>query len=432
MRNPISRLLLAAALLASAQAHAEVQIPLRKPVSFEIKKAVEPAVKETAAPVVKEADAPAAQATTIPTVTEAAAPAVSQIEPAAAPVDKTEKVSVPPPKKKMQALDLEADVPTVDVDENLPLPPYPPGARTTVGKMQEWETGEEDTLLDIARHFDLGFIEARAANPELDAWSPAPGDRAVIPSFHLLPRARQDGIVVNLAEMRLYYFRRAGEAPETFPIGIGRDGLLTPLGETQIERKVAGPTWIPTERMRKEMPWLPASVPPGPENPLGTHALYLGWQEVRIHGSNKPWAIGRRVSSGCMRMYPEDIIRLFDQVPVGTKVTVVEQPILVAWADGDLYIEAHPSRIQSNDLEITGEFKPKEMTDAMRKNIIAAAGQGSEGAIDWDRAEKAVRERLGYPVVIAGPGLKKAPREERRAAATRAESPRAKTQRYND
>lgn len=297
--------------------------------------------------------------------------------------------------------------PVNDIDEDLPLPEYPIGARISMGKSQSWEMGEEDTLLDVARHFDLGFVESRAANPDVDAWTPLPGTSVVVPSFRLLPRARQEGIVVNLAEMRMYYFRKPGVEPETFPIGIGKDGLMTPTGETHIVRKVAGPVWYPTDRMRKEKPFLPASIPAGPSNPLGTHAMYLGWPTFLIHGSNKPWAIGRRVSSGCMRMYPEDIVKLFNAVSPGIKVTVVEQPILIGWAEDKLYLEANPSRVQSNQIEIEGEFEPKDMSKALRKVILDAAGPAAKNEIDWRAAEKAVHERLGYPILIANLERKK-------------------------
>jgi L,D-transpeptidase ErfK/SrfK len=309
--------------------------------------------------------------------------------------------------------------PAPDLDEGAPFAPYPANARTTMGRERTWTTGEEDTLLDVARHFNLGYVEMRAANPEIDAWAPAPDTPMLIPTFRILPRARQDGIVVNLAKMRLYYFRTPGAEPVTFPIGIGRDGLMTPLGDTVITHKVAYPTWRPTPRMRAEHSYLPESVPPGPMNPLGTHALYLGWPEFRIHGSNKPWAIGRRVSSGCVRMYPEDIIRLFEMVPDGTKVTVVEQPLLLAWKGRTLWFEANPSRRQSNQIEIDGEFEPKPSTDAVRAAIAAAAGPAGKGRIDWAAVEKAMLERKGVPVIIADLDAEKeavkAPEPEKKA-----------------
>ncbi len=306
------------------------------------------------------------------------------------------------------------ELPVVDTDETIPLPPYPPMARITMGALQTYNMGEEDSLLDVARYYKLGYVELRAANPKVDPWTPVPGEPVTIPSFHLLPRAQQKGIVVNLAQMRLYYFKTPGKDPVTFPIGIGREGLLTPTGETTIVRKQAGPTWFPTPRMREEKPYLPAAIPPGPNNPLGSHALYLGWPEFRIHGTDKPWAIGRRVSSGCMRMYPEDITALFKMVPVGTKVAVIDQPMLVGWVGDQLYLEANPSKSQNNDIEINGEHEIKGLTDGLKKVITDAAGDGAD-KIDWDIVKQVVEERLGYPIVIAnkaGPVPPPAPPEQ--------------------
>jgi L,D-transpeptidase ErfK/SrfK len=315
------------------------------------------------------------------------------------------------PVRRPAGIGSDEALPATDTDESLPLPKYPEGAFIATGKMQAYAMGEEDTLIDVARYYHLGYIEARAANLGMDPWTPVPGEEAVIPSFKLLPRAPQKGIVVNLAQMRMYYFKDKKKEPITFPIGVGREGLQTPTGETRIVRKAAGPTWFPTERMREEKPYLPAAVPAGPANPLGTHALYLGWPTFLIHGSNKPWAIGRRVSSGCMRMYPEDIIDLYKMVPVGTKVTVVDQPILVGWVGDDLYLEANPSKTQGNDIEIDGEYTVKELSAALRQVITDAADVKAE-MIDWDIVKKAVEERAGYPVRIANVKIPPAPRKK--------------------
>jgi L,D-transpeptidase ErfK/SrfK len=167
--------------------------------------------------------------------------------------------------------------------------------------------------------------------------------------------------------------------------------------------------------MREEKPFLPTAVPQGPSNPLGTHALYLGWPTFLIHGSNKPWGIGRRVSSGCMRMYPEDIIDLFNKVPVGTKVTVVDQPILVGWVGDDLYLEANPTKTQSLEIEISGEHTVEKMDDKTKDVIAAAAGPEAEGKIDWSLVEKVLEERSGYPVLIGSKNapVQKQPRREK-------------------
>lgn len=285
------------------------------------------------------------------------------------------------------------------------LPEYPIGARIAMGQNKTYVVGEEDTFLDIARHFAIGYVELRAANPQVDPWAPAPGKEILIPGMQLLPRARQQGVVVNLAKMRLYYFRDPGREPISFPIGIGSEGLDTPTGVTKVVRKTAGPSWYPTDRMREAKPWLPRMVPPGISNPLGTHALYLGWPTFLIHGSNKPWGIGRRVSSGCIRMYPENVVDFFDMVPVGTRVTVVDQPILVGWLDDGLYLEANPTQTQSIDIENGVDITPTPLTDKMREMIVEAAGVAAS-RVNWGVVEKTIRERRGVPVLIATPSAR--------------------------
>lgn len=269
-----------------------------------------------------------------------------------------------------------------------------------VGDMGEYRAVYEDTLVHLARKYDLGFIELRAANPSLDPWIPGEGAKVVLPTRHLLPDAPREGIVINLPEMRLYAYVNGDNAPTTFPIGIGREGLATPTGETSIIRKKDGPTWRPTERMRKEHPELPKSVPPGPDNPLGTHALYLGWDQYAIHGTARPYGVGRRVSSGCIRLYPENIKKLFAMIPVGTKVNVVNQPIKVAWIGDDLYLEAHPDMEQASAMEVNGTVGKKDLSDNDIALIRRIAGESAD-LLNWPRIRKAVRERRGYPVRIA-------------------------------
>lgn len=353
--------------------------------------------------------------------TEAMAALVSQEQFAAVqnaqPVLKKETFVMKPVRRPAYIAQGDEALPAIDTDEALPLPKYPADARTATGKIQTYIIDEEDTLLDVARHYRLGFVEIRAANPNVDPWTPGPGTEIIVPSFRLLPRTEQKGIVVNLAQMRMYFFKDEKKEPITFPIGIGREGLQTPTGQTTIVRKTAGPTWFPTDRMREEKPFLPAAVPAGPSNPLGTHALYLGWPTFLIHGSNKPWAIGRRVSSGCMRMYPEDIAALYQMVPVGTKVTVVDQPILVGWIGDDLYLEVNPSKTQGNDIEINGEHADKEFSEALKKMITDAAGIGAD-MVDWDTVKTAFENRTGYPVRIANAKVKIEPEKTSKAVRT--------------
>ncbi len=269
-----------------------------------------------------------------------------------------------------------------------------------IGEMEMYKAEYEDTLIHLARDHGLGFVELRAANPKLDPWIPGDGAEVILPKRHLLPNAPRKGIVINLPEMRVYAYLNGDNAPYTYPLGIGREGLATPIGETSIVRKKDGPTWRPTPRMRREDPELPASVPPGPENPLGTHALYFGWPQYAMHGTNKPYGIGRRVSSGCIRMYPEDVKVFFEQVPVGTKVNVINQPIKVSWIDNELYLEAHPDMAQAIKMEEYGAVEQYEFSDDDMERIIDVAGKYYE-LLNWPRIRMALRERSGYPVRIA-------------------------------
>lgn len=269
-----------------------------------------------------------------------------------------------------------------------------------MGEMQEIRAKYEDTFVYLARDYGLGFVEMRAANPALDPWIPGAGAEIVLPTQFILPDAPHKGVVINLPEMRLYAYVNGDKAPTTYPIGIGREGLDTPLGVTKIVRKAEGPIWTPTPRMRREKPDLPAQMGPGPENPMGTHALYLGFPLVAIHGTNRAFGIGRRISSGCIRLYPEDIIALYNSIPVGTQVTVVNQPIKLSWIGEQLFIEAHPEVDQAIRMEETGEIVSAKLSDTDMARIIKAAGSYKE-RLRWPAIRKAVKERRGYPIAIA-------------------------------
>ncbi len=267
-----------------------------------------------------------------------------------------------------------------------------------VGEMQERRARYQDTLLDLARTHKLGYVEMLAANPGVDPWLPGEGTRVVLPTAHLVPKARRRGIVINLSEMRLYYFPRSGAA-ETYPLGIGREGWETPAGRTSILRKAANPTWYPPASIRAEDPTLPKVVPPGPDNPLGRHALYLGLPGIRIHGTNKPDGVGRRVSHGCIRMYPEDVERLFQIVPVGTRVVVVDQQVKFGWIGGELYVEVHPSATQADEIEFERAMAP-DLAAGLLAGARDAAGEDA-GRLDLAAILRAGLERRGYPVRIS-------------------------------
>ncbi len=276
--------------------------------------------------------------------------------------------------------------------------------RDYIGQPETHRAVYEDTFVKIARNNGLGYVEMRSANPLIDPWIPGEGTKIILPKRHLLPNAPRDGIIINLPEMRLYFFPKNGD-PVSYPIGIGRDGLATPEGTTKIVRKKDGPTWRPTQRMREEKPELPASVPPGPKNPLGTHALYLGWPQYLIHGTNKPYGIGRRVSSGCIRLYPENITKLFDMVPSGTPVHVVDQPVKAGWVGEEFYIEVHPIKEETDFLEDNMPLETTRLNEKEVAYILEKAGPIAE-KLDWDVIRKAASERSGYPVMIgSGAGL---------------------------
>jgi L,D-transpeptidase ErfK/SrfK len=226
----------------------------------------------------------------------------------------------------------------------------PAGGDGLVGWQGVTIARQEDTLADIARTFKLGHEEIRLANPDIDFWLPGAGARAVLPTRFVLPRAERKGIVLNVPEMRLYFFpaARPNEDPVvvTYPISIGRMDWSTPLGRHRITSKIRNPSWTPPASILKEAEAagepLPKFIPSGPDNPLGAFALRLDLPSYLIHGTNLPYGVGMRVTHGCIRMYPEDIERLFSQVQVGTPVNIVNQPVKVGWLGDTLFMEVHP------------------------------------------------------------------------------------------
>jgi len=272
----------------------------------------------------------------------------------------------------------------------------PAFASRSIGAMGIYVVEPADTLVDIAVAAGLGFLELKAANPDVDVWIPGAGTRVVLPGLHLLPDAPEKGIVINLADMRLYLFG-AGDVM-SWPIGIGRDGRHTPVGTTRTTRKMRNPVWYPPNSVRQEKPWLPARVEPGPDNPLGSSAIYLDWPRYLIHGTNKPYGVGRRVSSGCIRMYPQDIEALFDLIQPGVPVRVVDQPVKLGWIGNTLFVEVHPTQAQMEQLEADGSFTP-EIPDDLTFRVLEAT-KGRATVIDWDAVHTAGVRRLGYPVAV--------------------------------
>jgi L,D-transpeptidase ErfK/SrfK len=271
----------------------------------------------------------------------------------------------------------------------------------------------EDTLLDLAVGRGLGFIEVAMANPGVDPWLPGAGTQVLLPNQHLLPDAPREGIVLNLPEQRLYLYEK-GRLVRSYPIGIGRDGHSTPVGTTSVVRKAVDPAWRPTPSARADDPELPAMVPAGPDNPLGSRALYLGWTSYLIHGTNKEYGIGRRASRGCIRMYDDDVRELYQRVTVGTTVTVVDQPIKVGWIGNDLFLEASPTIQQVRQWEDEKRFDPVSAPEA-RELVSRKAGRAAD-RVDWAAVDRALAERRGIMTRITRPS-------EERPIATAASEP---------
>ena len=262
-------------------------------------------------------------------------------------------------------------------------------------------TSVDDTLADLAIDNDLGYTEIIMANPAIDPWLPGNGALVVLPTAHILPSRPHNGIVINLADQRLYYFAE-GRSPTSFPVGIGAEAANLRTGSTHVRAKRVNPSWMPTARMREEDSELPPFVPPGPDNPLGSKALYLDWPGIIIHGTNKPYGVGRRVSHGCFRLHNSDIERLYREVPVGTPVRVVDEPVKLGWLGDTLYIEVHLTTQQADALEESGRFGPPEYPK-LEAAVSRAAGRAA-ARVDWDAVRKAVEEQRGIPIpILRGP-----------------------------
>lgn len=250
-----------------------------------------------------------------------------------------------------------------------------------VGHLQVTRAHAEDTLSDIARRFNIGYEEIVRANPTVDPWLPKEGTTIVLPTQFVLPDAPHSGVVINLAALRLYYFPpvKKGEPQTviTHPIGIGQIGWSTPVGNTKIVRKKADPTWHPPASVRREHAEegeiLPAKIGPGPDNPLGKYAFTLDWPSYLIHGTNQPYGVGLRASHGCIRLYPEDIAQLFDKIPVGTKVTVVNQPFVYGYRGDKLYVQSYP--VLEDYVKRSAKSKNKTNKDLSAQDEIAAAAE---------------------------------------------------------
>jgi L,D-transpeptidase ErfK/SrfK len=261
---------------------------------------------------------------------------------------------------------------------------------TVLGMSRNYTVKGDESLIEIARRFDMGYNEIVAANPRLDPFIPGNGKTVKLSMAWILPDLREyDGIVLNLSEMRLYYFLRKSKSNVvmTFPIGIGSEGKETPIGTFKIIEKIVNPVWHVPASIRKEKPELPAVVPAGPDNPLGAYAMRLSEGTVLIHGTNRPYAVGRKASHGCIRMYPEDIPKLFQSVPNKTKVTIVRQPVKIGMLHNRVYLEVHRDR----------ELNINYFNEAVRLLVEKKLLQD----IDKDKMIAVLREKRGIPIDIS-------------------------------
>lgn len=271
---------------------------------------------------------------------------------------------------------------------------------SVIGEIKITTSVHEDTLPDMARANGLGYEEIKLVNPGTDTWIPGEGSKVILPVEFVIPQAPRKGIVLNIPEMRLYYFPKpvTGNDEEvfTYPLGVGREGWNTPYAATSITSKSKHPSWYPPKSIREEHQQsgeiLPKIVKPGPDNPLGDYAMKLGIPSYMIHGTNKPYGVGMRVSHGCIRLYPEDIKDLFTRTKLGTPVSIINQPYKVGARDGRIYLEAHPF-LQEDADKFAGNLT------SVVKMVVNITSE-RRYTIDWELAKRVINERKGIPVVI--------------------------------
>jgi L,D-transpeptidase ErfK/SrfK len=272
--------------------------------------------------------------------------------------------------------------------------------RAVVGEPQIVFTTADDTFSALAREYGLGYDELVAANPGIDPWLPGVETPVLLPTQYVLPDGPRRGVVLNVASKRLFYFPETGEGEPiqviTYPVGIGRVGWETPLGEAKVVAKATDPTWYVPWSVRQEHAAagdpLPSIVPPGPDNPLGRHVLQLDMPGYLIHGTNKPYGVGMRVSHGCVRLYPENIELLYSMVGVGESVRIINEPYLVGRLDGEFYLESHAPLEEDT-------VSPEEH---LAKIFIAAGNESGVfvDATEQEQARAVANEALGVPVRV--------------------------------
>ncbi|MCU7880169.1 MAG: L,D-transpeptidase family protein [Candidatus Thiodiazotropha sp. (ex Lucinoma aequizonata)] len=272
----------------------------------------------------------------------------------------------------------------------------PPEGDDVVGQTFKLTTRYEETFSDIARTYDIGYRQMIAANPDVDAWLPGEGSEVVMPQQYILPPGPRKGVIINLAELRLYYFPDDRPVVITYPIGIGREDWSTPTGETRVIGKKKDPSWTVPESILQEHEDdgnpLPPVVLPGPDNPLGNRAIYLGMNGYLLHGTNKPYGVGMRVSHGCIRLYPENVERFFEEVEVGMPVRIINVPFKAGWLNNELFVQVHPPLQEY--IEERGNNYTK-LVDA----VIGKLGEDKRRP-NWDQLHSFIKEKTGIPMPL--------------------------------
>ncbi len=308
----------------------------------------------------------------------------------------------------------------------LPQGPKDMRAQTLVGSLREYTVQKKDTLLDVARYFDLGYNEIINLYPEMDPWLPPVGETLTLPTLWTLPKSGNEGVVVNIPEMRLYYFPPRENAASqrmvvTLPVGLGRDDWPTPIAKFKIRGKTANPTWVIPESIKKERiadkGWSEDFIPGGsPDNPMGKYKIELTLPLYAIHDTNNPWAVGRLVTHGCIRLYPEDIQQFFNVIHVGVPGEFVYQPVKIGLLNGRVYAEVHEdiyNLIPDLWLEAQKVARESGWEDMIDENLLLKVLMKKSGAPTdvtiGSRFEEPAEERVEEPEHVKEPEQRQEP-----------------------
>jgi L,D-transpeptidase ErfK/SrfK len=281
--------------------------------------------------------------------------------------------------------------------------PLPPPGEDVIGQVQVVTAKYEDTFADLGEANDLGYLEMVAANPGVDPWLPGAGTEIILPTRFILPPGPREGIVINLAEYRMYYFPKGENVVHTYPLGIGREGWGSPVTLTKVTAKTANPAWYPPASIRAEHAAegdpLPAIVPPGPDNPLGPFKFSLSLPGYLIHGSNKKFGIGMRVSHGCFRMLNQNVLELAKMAPVGTPVRIINEPYKFGTSGGKIYLEAH------QPLDDHGDPSHVDKHTAVINTLLQRQDMAANQQMDWEIIREVVTAEDGLPIEVADTAL---------------------------